>query len=220
MPEAFLGEGTDPPAVDEAQQQNMDMDGNENENGESEERTDDELNNGAINPERDMRTRHGELTSTIDDLRRQLDETLVDGPHSDGAELQQTIFWCRTIWIVEHCATLTRENSDSCWSHEEIVQQSSKTWQYCFGRRLDGLCLELHQFHVKAWLKGKWKFGATPYNAVRCILYWFAWETRQPPIMPSFAEVSKGNSKDGHKKNLRVWKNAVGRGNHLRRGDG
>ena len=39
-----------------------------------------------------MRTRRGELTATIDDLRRQLDETLVGGNCSDGEEIQQTIF--------------------------------------------------------------------------------------------------------------------------------
>ena len=58
---------------------------------ESETNTDDEISNGVLNPERNLETQHGELTATIDDLRRQLNEALVDGNWNDGAEIQQTI---------------------------------------------------------------------------------------------------------------------------------
>ena len=44
-----------------------------------------------------METRRGELTATLDDLRRQLDEALVGGHYSDGAEIQQTI-----LMVLDH----------------------------------------------------------------------------------------------------------------------
>jgi len=89
------GEDTDPPTVEESQQHGMEVD--ENEHGESENRTDDEVITREFNPERNMETRRGELTATLDDLRRQLDEALVGGHYSDGAEIQQTI-----LMVLDH----------------------------------------------------------------------------------------------------------------------
>ena len=91
------GEDTDPPTMEESQQHEMEVDENENENGESENRTDDEIITREFNPERNMETRRGELTATLDDLRRQLDEALVGGHYSDGAEIQQTI-----LMVLDH----------------------------------------------------------------------------------------------------------------------
>ena len=85
------GDDTDPPTTEEPQQHGMEVDENENENGESENRTDDEIITREFNPERNMESRRGELTATVDDLRRQLDEALVGGHYHDGAEIQQTI---------------------------------------------------------------------------------------------------------------------------------
>ena len=91
------GEDTDPPTMEESQQHEMEVDENENENGESENRTDDEIITREFNPERNMETRRGELTATLDDLRRRLDEALVGGHYSDGAEIQQTI-----LMVLDH----------------------------------------------------------------------------------------------------------------------
>ena len=58
------------------------------EGGESEsERTEDRL----LNPERDMSTRQGELETSIDDLRLQLNAALAEELWSDADELQKTI---------------------------------------------------------------------------------------------------------------------------------
>ena len=58
------------------------------EGGESEsERPEDHL----LNPERDMSTRQGELETSIDDLRLQLNVALAEELWSDADELQRTI---------------------------------------------------------------------------------------------------------------------------------
>eukprot|EP00435_Cladocopium_sp_Y103_P068744 s1257_g32.t1 len=44
-----------------------------------------------LNPEGDFSTRRGELTSTVDELRNQLQEALVSESWRDAAEIQQTI---------------------------------------------------------------------------------------------------------------------------------
>ena len=81
------GEDTDPPMVAPEVQMEVE-EGWENE---SEENTDEELSDGALNPDRDLETRQGEITASIDDLRRQLNDALTVGSYDDAAELQQTI---------------------------------------------------------------------------------------------------------------------------------
>ena len=62
------------------------------ENAESSNPTSDmEVDDTMLNPSRDLSTRRGELEVTIDDLRTQLDQALVDEAWSDAAELQHTI---------------------------------------------------------------------------------------------------------------------------------
>ena len=133
------GDDTDPPTVNESQRHGMEVD--ENKNGESENNTDDEISNGALNPERNVEIRQGELTATIDDLRRQLDKALVDGNWNDGAEIQQTI-----LLMLDRLNSGDFRQSEQCLSMymqcaERMQQLSNRVRRR--GNDAFGLCCKL-----------------------------------------------------------------------------
>eukprot|EP00435_Cladocopium_sp_Y103_P014748 s4198_g3.t1 len=76
---ARAGDDTDP-VVEEDDDEDM-------EGGESSGADDDPL----LNPERDLSTRAGELTTTIDDLRAELNQALCEESWTDAADIQTTI---------------------------------------------------------------------------------------------------------------------------------
>ena len=207
------GEDTDPPVEPESTAtssnamaataaNNRANTGRIGENAESSNPTSDmEVDDTMLNPSEDLTTRRGELEVTIDDLRTQLDQALLDEAWSDAAKLQHTI-----LILLDRLQTqdlrdrnVMRETFHRMADRMESLSRRAR-------QRGNGILADLQQAietQFEVCLR-RWKRESELLPIMLC----FAWESRQLPRMPTFAEISKGNSRK-IQKILRVWKNEV-----------
>ena len=195
------GEDTDPPVEPESTATNSNAmaataannranTGRIGENAQSSNPTSDmEVDDTMLNPSRDLTTRRGEVEVTIDDLRTQLDQALLDEAWSDAAELQHTRIDCKLriseigmSCVIHSIAWLTEwKFCPDVPAKEEMESWRTNTWTM----------QQAIETQFEAWLR-RWKRESELLPIMLC----FAWESRQLPRMPSFAKFSKGNGRE------------------------
>ena len=159
------------------------------EGGESEsERTEDHL----LNPDRDMSTRQGELETSIDDLRLQLNVALAEELWSDADELQRTI-----LMLLDHTNNQGMRNPET---RVRVFQRIADSFRMMANRGMSNATVSRHRdfedvYRSRTWqpILGKTYFALDARECeplpVTIMLTWkpntlqqFQWELQQSSI--------------------------------------